>query len=219
MTILDIVGQLLAIELALIGTLFLAAGRWDLPWFWAVAAVHVLAVTVAWLTMDPELRRERLRPRRGRDEHLRRISAPLLIAHLAVAGLDVGRYHWSPPLPAAVQATGFVIYTLSVAFVIWAIAQNRFFSPVVRIQARKGHHVISTGPYRFVRHPGYTGMIVASITEAVAFGSLYSLIPLVPFILLIVRRTILEDSILRDELDGYSEYANRVRFRLVPGLW
>jgi protein-S-isoprenylcysteine O-methyltransferase Ste14 len=212
--------RLLAVEIALGLILFGSAGRVDLPWFWATLLIHGTLVQIAFLLMDPALRRERLRPKRGgRDRHFRRIAGPLIIAHLVIAGLDVGRFHWSPPLPPAIQGAGLATYSFGVLFIVWAMTWNRFFSPVVRIQAERGHHVISTGPYRFVRHPGYTGMLIAALTEGIALGSLWSIIPLIPFMAQIVRRTLIEDGILRRELDGYEGYVERVRFRLVPGLW
>jgi protein-S-isoprenylcysteine O-methyltransferase Ste14 len=212
--------RLLAIEIALGLILFGSAGRIDLPWFWATLLIHGTLVQIAFLLMDPALRRERLRPKRGgRDRHFRRIAGPLIIAHLAIAGLDVGRYHWSPPLSPVIQGMGLAAYSFGVLFIVWAMTWNRFFSPVVRIQAERGHHVISTGPYRFVRHPGYTGMLIAALTEGIALGSLWSIVPLIPFMAQIVRRTLIEDGILRRELDGYEGYVERVRFRLVPGLW
>ncbi len=214
------VPRLLAVEIVLALILFGAAGRIDLPWFWATLLIHASLVQLAFLLMDPALRRERLKPKRGgRDRHFRRVAAPLIVGHLIIAGLDVGRYHWTPPLPMVVQGLGLAVYTLGVLFIIWAMTWNRFFSPVVRIQSERGHHVISTGPYRFVRHPGYTGMLVASLTEGIALGSLWSILPLIPFMIQIVRRTLIEDAILRRELDGYEGYVERVRFRLVPRLW
>lgn len=214
------VPRLLAVEIALAFVLFGAAGRVDLPWFWAALLIHGGMVQIAFFLMDPALRRERLKPKRGgRDRHFRRVAAPLVVSHLAIAGFDVGRYHWSPPLSPLVQGGGLVLYSLSLIFLVWAMTWNRFFSPVVRIQAERGHHVISTGPYSFVRHPGYTGMLAAALTEGIALGSLWSMVPLVPFMIQIIRRTLIEDGILRRELDGYRDYAEKVRFRLIPGIW
>lgn len=212
--------RLLAIEIALALILFCAAGRLDLPWFWATLIIHGCLVQLAFFLMDPALRKERLKPKRGgRDRHFRRIAGPMVVAHLVVAGLDVGRYQWSPHLSPVVQGIGLFLYTLGVSFIIWAMTWNRFFSPVVRIQAERGHHVISTGPYGFVRHPGYTGMLLAALTEGLALGSLWSIVPLIPFMIQIIRRTLIEDAILRRELNGYEGYAEQVRSRLIPGLW
>jgi protein-S-isoprenylcysteine O-methyltransferase Ste14 len=102
---------------------------------------------------------------------------------------------------------------------VWAVRTNRFFSPVVRIQSDRGHHVIDTGPYRFLRHPGYAGLLLSAACGAAALGSWWSLLPLVPSVFLFVRRTGMEDRFLRADLTGYADYAERVQYRLVPGVW
>src|SRR3954471_795437 len=216
----EIVVRILAFESMQAAPLFLAAGRWDLPWFWAVLAVHSALLTVGMSSIDPALRRERLRPGPGgRDRYLRLIALPFILAHLIVAGLDVGRFHWSGPMPAGVQAVALVGYAAGMALSVYAMVNNRFFSPVVRIQHERGHTLVTSGPYRFVRHPGYVGAILASACGGVALGSWWSLVPLVPFAVLFLRRTAVEDRMLRADLDGYAGYATRVRYRLLPGLW
>ena len=110
-------------------------------------------------------------------------------------------------------------YAAGMALAVCAMAANRFFSPVVRIQHERGHTLVTSGPYRFVRHPGYVGAILASLCGGVALGSWWSLVPLAPFAALFLRRTAVEDRMLRADLDGYAGYAERVRYRLVPGLW
>jgi protein-S-isoprenylcysteine O-methyltransferase Ste14 len=99
------------------------------------------------------------------------------------------------------------------------MAVNRFFSPVARIQPERGHRAIGPGPYRYVRHPGYAGGLLAMLCGGVALGSWYSLIPMLPVALLTLRRTVLEDRLLRAELAGYEAYACRVASRLLPGVW
>ena len=212
--------RILAFEAMLAAILFLAAGRRDLPWFWAVLAVHTSLMTVAMSAIDPDLRRERIKPGPGgKDRYLRLIAMPFLLAHLIVAGLDVGRFQWSRPVPAGVQAVALLGYAAGMALSVYAMASNRFFSPVVRIQHERGHTLVTSGPYRFVRHPGYVGAILASACGGVALGSWWSLVPLAPFAVLFLRRTAVEDRMLRADLDGYAGYAERVRYRLVPGLW
>jgi protein-S-isoprenylcysteine O-methyltransferase Ste14 len=212
--------RVLILEGVLAASLFASAGRIDLPWFWAVLAVHTTLMIVALSSIDPALRRERLKPAPGgRDRYLRLIALPFILAHLIVAGLDVGRFHWSPPMPYVVQAVALTGYTTGMALSVWAMLTNRFFSPVIRIQHERGHTPVTAGPYRFVRHPGYVGAIFASLCGGVALGSWWSLVPLAPFAILFLRRTALEDRMLRAGLDGYAEYAERVRYRLLPGLW
>ena len=212
--------RLLIYEVLLAAILFASAGRIDLPWFWAVLAVHAALMTVAMSSIDPDLRRERLKPGPGgQDRYLRLIALPFILAHLIVAGLDVGRFHWSRPMPTGVQAVALIGYAAGMALSVYAMAANRFFSPVVRIQHERGHTLVTSGPYRFVRHPGYVGAILASLCGGVALGSWWSLVPLAPFVGLFLRRTAMEDRLLHADLDGYAGYAERVRYRLVPGLW
>jgi protein-S-isoprenylcysteine O-methyltransferase Ste14 len=118
-----------------------------------------------------------------------------------------------------VEAVALIGYTSGLALSVCAMLNNRFFSPVIRIQRERGHTLVTSGPYRFVRHPGYVGAILASACGGVALGSWWSLAPLAPFAALFLRRTAVEDRMLRADLHGYAGYAERVRFRLVPGLW
>ena len=215
-----IVSRVLIMEGLLAATLFASAGRIDLPWFWAVLALHAALLLAGIRFMDPDLRKERLRPGPGgRSRRVRLLALPMILGHLVVAGLDVGRFGWSGPIPVAVQAAALAGYAAGMGLSLWAMAANRFFSPVVRIQAERGHHVVSTGPYAYLRHPGYTGLIVGSVCGGVALGSWWSLVPLAPFIGLFLWRTAMEDRFLHDGLEGYAGYAGRVRYRLVPGLW
>jgi protein-S-isoprenylcysteine O-methyltransferase Ste14 len=108
---------------------------------------------------------------------------------------------------------------VSCLFVFHAMLTNRFFSPVVRIQKERGHRVIDAGPYRLVRHPGYAGMIVAAPLSGLALGSWFSVAIALVYSGMILRRVFFEDAFLRQNLDGYPEYADRVRYRLVPGLF
>src|SRR4051795_7482590 len=155
--------RILIVEGLLAATLFASAGRIDLPWFWAVLAVHSALLTVGMASIDPALRRERLKPGPGgRDRYLRLIALPFVLAHLTVAGLDVGRFHWSWPMPTGIQALALIGYAAGMALSVCALIHNRFFSPVVRIQHERDHTLVTSCPYRFVRHPGYLGAILAS---------------------------------------------------------
>jgi protein-S-isoprenylcysteine O-methyltransferase Ste14 len=212
--------RVLLMEGLLAAVLFTAAGRMDLPWFWAVLALHAVLLLIGIRFMDPELRSERLRPGPGgRSRRVRFLALPIVLTHLIVAGLDVGRFGWSGPIPVVVQAAALAGYAAGLGLSLWAMAANRFFSPVVRIQAERGHQVITAGPYRVLRHPGYTGLMVGSLCGGVALGSWWSLVPLAPFVAIFLWRTAMEDRFLHEGLEGYAGYARRVRYRLVPGLW
>jgi len=152
-----------------------------------------------------------------------KVLAPLMAVSLVfpmviVAGLD-HRYNWSSEFPLWLIVTGFIMILLGYAFAAWALAENRFFSSVVRIQTDRGHVVCDSGPYRFVRHPGYAGNILALFGIVLALGSGWTLIPAVLASIITVIRTVLEDHTLQEELPGYRDYARRVRYRLIPGIY
>lgn len=202
------------------GLLFLLAGRWDLPFLWAYAAVVAALLLAFILTVDPGLVGERWRPGPGGADRGGRVLLGFLgLAHVVIGPLDVGRFHWSDPIPVALQAAGLIVFAAAMAVLVWAMAVNRFFSPVVRIQAERGHHLITAGPYRVVRHPGYAAMVIGLPASALAMGSWWALLPAGVFSLLVLRRTVIEDPFLIRHLHGYPQYAGRVRYRLLPGIW
>ncbi len=202
------------------GILFASAGRLDLPMFWVYLGVVLSYVIIALAVLDPGLLQERIRPGPGgKDRYLRLLAFPFILCHWIVAGLDVGRFHWSDTMPFALQIVGTVGLASGMAISIWAMAVNPFFSPVVRIQSERGHRLITSGPYRFVRHPGYLGAVVSCLFGMCILGSLGAMLPIGVLLLLMLRRAKLEDRFLHEELEGYGEYAQRVRYRLIPGLW
>ncbi|PLX98860.1 MAG: isoprenylcysteine carboxyl methyltransferase [Desulfuromonas sp.] len=142
------------------------------------------------------------------------VSFPLVI----VAGLD-HRLGWSPVFPLWIIVLGLLLILFGYAFAAWALIENRFFSSVVRIQVERGHVVCDSGPYRIVRHPGYAGNMLAIPGMVLALNSMWTLIPAVVALIIAVIRTMLEDQTLQDELPGYRDYARRVRYRLIPGLY
>jgi protein-S-isoprenylcysteine O-methyltransferase Ste14 len=152
-----------------------------------------------------------------------RVLAPLMAVSIGfpmviIAGLDY-RYSWSPEFPLWLIVPGFILISIGYAFAAWALAENRFFSSVVRIQTDRGHVVCDSGPYRFVRHPGYAGNIPPLFGIALALGSVWALIPAAVALIITVIRTALEDQTLQEELPGYRDYARRVRYRLIPGIY
>lgn len=142
------------------------------------------------------------------------VSFPLVI----VAGLD-HRYGWSPVFPLWLIVSGFILVALGYAFATWALVENRFFSTTVRIQTERGHVVCDSGPYRIVRHPGYAGNIPPLLGIVLALGSLWTLVPAAVALIIAVVRTALEDQTLQEELPDYRNYARRVRYRLIPGIY
>jgi protein-S-isoprenylcysteine O-methyltransferase Ste14 len=142
------------------------------------------------------------------------ISFPLVI----VAGLD-HRFGWSPVFPLWLIVLGIFLTALGYAISAWAFIENRFFSSVVRIQKDRGHAVCDSGPYRIVRHPGYAGNILPLLGIVLALSSLWTIIPAVVALVIAVIRTALEDQTLQEELPGYRDYARRVHYRLIPGIY
>jgi protein-S-isoprenylcysteine O-methyltransferase Ste14 len=152
-----------------------------------------------------------------------KVLAPLMALSLGypmaiVAGLD-HRYGWSPTFPLWLTVTGFILITLGYAFAAWALAENRFFFSVVRIDKDRGHVVCDSGPYRIVRHPGYAGNIPPLLGIVLALSSVWTLVPAAVALIITVARTALEEQTLQAELTGYREYARRVRYRLIPGIY
>jgi protein-S-isoprenylcysteine O-methyltransferase Ste14 len=200
--------------------LFGSAGRWDLPWFWAYLGVFGASAVIGLVLVDPSLIRERLRPGPGGQDYAAALMVvPIWVAQHVVAGLDVGRHHWSDGVPPALQAIALGGVAAGMAVTIWAMVVNRFFSSVIRIQTDRGHRLVTGGPYAYVRHPAYAVAPFLLVGGGLALGSwLAALIGLV-MILPLLRRTAREDRILRERLEGYGAYADRVRYRLLPGVW
>jgi protein-S-isoprenylcysteine O-methyltransferase Ste14 len=144
------------------------------------------------------------------------MTAMLLVP--GVAGLDVGRYRWSQ-LGFLHAGLGFILFVVSSVLIVWAMVENPFFEPTVRIQGDRGHRVVSTGPYGIVRHPGYISGILWTFFIPLVIGSLYTFVPVALYSALMILRTHLEDRTLQDELAGYVEYVEKVRYRLFPGVW
>lgn len=196
----------------------LAAGTLRVPAFWMFLSCMFIATPIMLRVADPELIKERLSPAPGGvDRHIRAKIMPFFMAHLVVAGLDA-RFRWTnPALP--MNAVGFLALIAATSLSLWAVSVNRFFSPVVRIQTERGHHLVDRGPYHFIRHPGYLAALVLMIGSGMALGSWWSLIPNLGAMIVILCRASLEDGYLHEHLDGYRQYAARVRWRLMPGLW
>jgi len=200
--------------------LFGSAGTFGIAVFWIYLAILAAIFAASFLWVDPDLARERMRPGGKKPPLALQLFSGVLVLHWIIAGLDRGRFHWSDTLPLWLQALGLLALAGSYAFCIWAMHVNRFFSSVVRIQTDRGQHVVSTGPYAVIRHPGYLAGIVVMLASGIALGSwiaaAFLAITTLPFLL---YRAITEDRILQAELPGYRDYAQRVRWRLIPGLW
>jgi protein-S-isoprenylcysteine O-methyltransferase Ste14 len=203
---------------------FISAGQLDWLMAWISLGVYSVISVINFFLVDPELVVERAQMGgigvHVSDKVLATVSFlffyPLT---LLIAGLDVGRYSWSPVFPLFLQLVSLLIFAIGNIIGSWAMVSNKYFSTFMRIQDDRGHEVVSSGPYEYIRHPGYAGSIIAAIALPLCLGSVWALFPALIGAGGFVIRTVVEDNILLEELGGYEEYAHRVRYRLVPGIW
>jgi len=201
--------------------LFVSAGTLNWPMAWVILGVLFLATAIVTLICSPDLIMERMNKQAGAkdwDARLVRVMNLIGLLPLLVAGLDM-RFGWTGQIPLPVQAAALGIFIFGYGVFSWAMLTNRFFSLVVRIQNEKCHHAVTTGPYRFVRHPGYLGFFLIVLAQPLMLGSLWALVPAGITAALFLVRTGREDATLLTELVGYREYAQEVRYRLLPGIW
>jgi len=206
--------------------LFSASGRLD--WFWGWVYISLTAIFTIGSRMTIAIKIPELVAERGEslqkedvkpwDKVILPLTILLPLVMYIVAGLD-DRFGWTPGVPLVVHGTGLILTATGYLLSSWAMVVNRFFSASVRIQAERGHRVVSAGPYRFIRHPGYAGSILSTVTFPLFLGTLWALIPAILAVISVVIRTGLEDATLKEELDGYRDYSDVVRYRLAPGFW
>ena len=207
--------------------LFISAGtvKWPMAW---VYVVLLLAATIGSrlivLKRNPDtlLERARFMSSEGTKSWDRLLVAivgilgPLAI--VIVAGLD-HRFGWSAIIPEPVQYLAALLLAVGYGLAVWAMVENRYFSAVARIQDDRGQVVVTTGPYRLVRHPAYAGALAASLAVPVMLDAIWALIPALVLMVGVIIRTGFEDRMLREELDGYERYTQETPYRLIPGLW
>ncbi|MDD8018103.1 MAG: isoprenylcysteine carboxylmethyltransferase family protein [Bacteroidota bacterium] len=204
--------------------LFISAGRIDYPqgWIYLFTTLVTAFMNVVTIQSDSELMSERTKAGEGTkpwDKVILGLSFLLFIATMVIAGLDSGRYQWSSPAGRSVNAAGVCLMIAGQIIFLSARKKNKFFSTVVRIQKELGHTVCDSGLYKVVRHPGYLGMMISSVGIPFILGSVWSSVPVVASIILLLVRTILEDKTLIEELEGYAEYAKKTRRKLIPWVW
>lgn len=216
--------QVLASTAFIAALMFLSAGRLDWMSAWAFLALSTIIFLSAGLYVvrkNPDAVNERGKGAEGAktwDRILTSIYAVFLFLIYIVAGLDAGRFRWSV-MPMAVQVLGGIGFVVGMLLMYWAMLANPFLAQVVRIQSERGHQTVSSGPYRYVRHPMYVGILASYGSTPLLLGSWLALIPYAVMGALLVLRTALEDKTLHNELPGYAEYTQRVRYRLLPGVW
>ena len=204
--------------------IFISAGRID---YWQGLTYVIIGLIMSILNytvfrIDSDLLNERSKPGEGAkkwDKSILGLSLLSTILMFITAGLDSGRFHWSPRFHWSIYLLGIILTILGQLLFLIAQKQNKFFSSTVRIQSDRGHTVCKTGLYAFVRHPAYMGSIIQSLGFPLLFGSLWSIIPICLSILLLLIRTTLEDKTLKNELTGYIEYSNQTRYKIIPYVW
>lgn len=213
--------QVVITYLILAAILFVSSGRMNWIWAWAYLGLGLGILIINISILPAELIAERGRPRdnvKRWDRVLTTVAQIPTLGVPVVAGLDE-RFGWSPQSIPAIHLAGLAFFVLGQGLFSWAMASNKYFSTLVSIQMDRSHTVATSGPYRHVRHPGYTGYIVSFLGASLALGSLWAIIPAGFIACLLVVRTVLEDRTLQDELPGYRDYAQRVRYRLLPDIW
>lgn len=203
---------------------FIASGRIDILRAWLYIGVYIvgsLINSLLFMKKVPELLNQRGKMQDGTKKWDKIVIVTYFLFAIVVtpliAGLD---YRFDIfPLPFNLVYIGLGLYVISDVLSIWPMLHNPFFEGTVRIQKDKGHKVIETGPYSIIRHPGYLGMLLGSLPIPFAFGSVLSFIPVIIMVLLVFIRTYYEDKTLMIELEGYKEYSQKVRYRLIPLIW
>jgi protein-S-isoprenylcysteine O-methyltransferase Ste14 len=222
---LRIIGQTIIGIGIVLTLLFIPAGRldWWAAWVFIIGYFATVFVGVAFLQRkDPELVKERQQVKENVKTWDKLITSLFSLVFipltLITSGLDQ-RFGWSTHFPVIIQILALIIGLLCFALIFWGMSTNTHFESYVRIQEERNHKPVTSGPYKFVRHPGYLGMAFSALTISLILGSWWGLIPGGIAVTLIVIRTALEDKTLHAELPGYSEYAKQTRYRLLPGIW
>lgn len=204
----------------------LISRRWNWWEAWIYAAVYILGFAISRVLAarrHPDILAERARFMQHENAKAwDRLLVPILglasTSILVVAGLDK-LLDWSPTLGLPLRSLSLAVILVGYALGSYALIENRFFSGMVRIQSERGHQVVSSGPYSWIRHPGYLGGLLTYLGAPFLLGSYWAIIPAIITMIVVITRTHLEDKTLHMELPGYSEYASRVRFRMLPGVW
>jgi protein-S-isoprenylcysteine O-methyltransferase Ste14 len=204
----------------------LISWRWDWWEAWAYAVVCILGFAISRALAarrHPDLLAERARLLQHENaKSWDRVLAPLVGLGGGLIPLVVGldaRFEWSPTFSLPARLASLLIIIAGFALGSYALIENRFFSGMVRIQTDRGHRLVSTGPYRWMRHPGYAGALLTYLATPVFLSSYGAFLPVAFVTAVLIIRTRLEDTALQEELDGYRDYARRVRYRLIPGVW
>lgn len=204
----------------LAGVLLLCAGRTDMPMLKTYLVIFAGMGLATALAAEPTLDSERREPGPAEiDPGSRFVASLLFLATVTIAALDAGRFHLIESVGETTQIVAMVVLILSGGLQVWAMTANPFFSTAIRIQGERSHKLVTHGPYRVIRHPGYLAMVLIVPATALTLGSAIALIPALSYSALILHRIVREDRFLREKLRGYARYAETVRCRLILGIW
>jgi protein-S-isoprenylcysteine O-methyltransferase Ste14 len=201
--------------------IFVSSGQIVWHWAWIYLCTYVLIIIINAFILPADLIEERGKSKanvKKWDRVIMTLNIFPALGLLVVAGLDY-RFSWSTLVADWIHVSALILMILGHALFSWSMISNHFFSTAVRLQFDRSHKVATRGPYKYVRHPGYVGFIVLNLATPLILGSLWALIPAAVLSILFIVRTSLEDNTLRNELEGYKEYAQKVQYRLIPGIW
>jgi protein-S-isoprenylcysteine O-methyltransferase Ste14 len=204
--------------------LFLSAGKIHYFQGWIFLVTNIITGLMNFWTIknNKELMNERSKVGKNAkswDKKILGISAFIYILNIVLAGIDSGRFQWSPKFHWSIYVLGVIILIIGQVIFLAARSQNKYFSSVVRIQTDRGHNLCDTGLYKIVRHPGYLGMTISLSGIPLITGSLWCITTTFIAIVLLFVRTYLEDKTLIAELSGYSQYTHKTKYRLIPEIW
>ncbi len=213
--------QVLVILVVQLSLVFIAAGTFKLVWVFAFIACSLLILIINFIVIPLDVIKERGSKKKNVkrwDKIISGLNAVPGLGIYIVSGLDY-RFEWTGPISIWIHMVGLILLLLGSMLFTWSMVSNSFFSTMVRIQDDRDHTVASEGPYKYVRHPGYVGFILMSISTPLVFGSIYALICSLMTMILMIVRTTLEDKTLKNELDGYKAYTSQVKYKLIPYVW
>lgn len=214
----------LSIFIVFIVVTFITAGRLDYWQGWVFNGLNIFFIILTFIILKDrkDLIKERLKPGKGMkrwDRIYYAVSTPMFFIMFIISILDASRFHWKPTVPLIIIFIGIILYVIGQIIVLWAKKTNKFFSSVVRIQLDRKQTVCSDGPYKFVRHPGYSGGLIFTIGTPFMLGSFWGLFPAIITLVFVFWRTSMEDKTLKTELPGYNDYTKKVKYRLLPFVW
>lgn len=201
--------------------LFVAAGTLSWKWAWYVLLLGIFLLIVNSILLPAELIEERGRKKENVKKWDRILTSIIMFPTILMyvfSGLD-RRFHWTGDIAVFINIAGLVFIFLGSLLFTWSMASNKFFSTLVRLQTDRQHTVVTDGPYKFIRHPGYLGYITFTVATPIALGAFWGLVFAVIICILLIVRTSLEDATLKKELPGYAEYTENAKYKLLPYLW